>query len=897
MQYVQTLAEVPTNPFGHKHRTLSSEVLSFHDVSKKKRSEIALAVNAHSISIYNIRSGSIVASYAVSPTTAFTCPPCSLKLRRNGPRAPQSITYCSVVDPRPTILRFSEESRNSVDNDPQLTKSKYDLPEHGVPIVHIDILSTHPGNTKTTTLDVLCVHQDGQVSCYDETLTRRAWGPQAATARDSQKRPKELQVVQASSVSIQLARKTILREHRDVLGLLDANAGNFASSLLLLLTRSVQDSQLSKQRELILRVLAIKSPQTIGSESGRLQDDRVLEIVSLQIPELKGSRSTEGLFSIHNSSGSLYHGTGGYLSIYDLTTLAPRLVRTMRLDGSHNASSYVRISSAIIATASENSVEVLDTQFNSFRAKYDLTLPKKKSSKIANDGANTPRSMPRDAELLTYHGPSQSAIVLSGRSLLSVDLSLSIEPRSSSRKRKRNGLLIDAIGRGSLGEDTKQPPPKRRSAPSLALGSFVCLHRGIKAWMKQEDALNALLEKGDHLAFDRTMISELDSIDRPTDGSAAATYTSEHKVDYVFSKMFLTEQCGWTDQKRIYKGIELRIKSFYQQAWRYLVRKGLVSTERLQASLKRRGMMEGNDLLKEGELIKALVDWDSSLDSLLFLLQSPCLIHISEICYALKTTIARFSTLAAPDGLKLLDYEDKPISQHVDSGDQMDLASTNASIPPQQTSIDSNHLHALFDNIVARCDACPAPAMIKGLKAQLSKTELQKLVILLRTKLRQDGWLSPYTDDGSTVSLGSQHNDREISMIGKLLNCVVDALGTGGWLLKNGIADDGTEAVKTVTNMQAEISTALEGVWEANYLRGLLEELLLCGKGALARTRPESNWRSASTKALPLGLRLVQDVSLTRVGAGGELQKRSLRDIGKLKSRRVPEYSFERIAI
>ncbi|KAL8699445.1 MAG: hypothetical protein Q9224_001409 [Gallowayella concinna] len=897
MQYVQTLAEVPTNPFEHKHRILSSEVLSSHGVSKKKRSEIALAVNNHSIGIYNIRSGVIVASYAVSPMTTFTCPPCSTKLLKNGQGESRSITYCSIVDPRPKILCFSEESRNSTNYDAKLTKSYFDLPEHGVPIVHIDVLSTPSGDTTTTILDILCVHQDGRVSCYDENLTRRTWGPQAATARNSQMAPKELQVIQASSVSIAQARKTILKDHQDVLGLLDANPGNFTADLLLLLTRSVQDSQTSTQRELTLRVLAIKSLQSIESEFRRSKDDRIEEIVSLKIPEPEGVRGKEGLFSIHTSSGSLYHGTSGLLSIYDLTALTPRLVRTMTLDGSHNALSYVRISSNIIATVSENSLEILDTQFNSFRAKYDLTLPKKKPPKAPRDGAKTPGPLPRDAELLTYHSPSRSAIVLLGRSLLSVDLSLSIEPRSSSRKRKRNGLLIDAIGRGSLAEDTKQPPPKRRSGPSLALGSFVGSHGGNEEWSKKEEALNALLENGDHLAFDRAVTSELDNIDRPLEGGAVASYTPEHKVDYVFSKMFSTEGCGWTNQKRINIGIRLHIKSFNQQAWRYLVQKGLVSSERLEASFKRRGLMEGNNVLQEGELIRALVDWDQSLDSLLFLLQSPCLIHTSEICYALKTTIARFSMLAAPDGLKLLDYGDEPISQHLDSGDDTNLANADPSIPPQRASVDSNHLHTLFDMIVARCDACPARAMTKALKAQLSKNELQKLIILLRTKLRQDGWLSPYTEDGLTVSLERQHHDREISMIGKLLNCVVDGLGTGGWLLNNGVADDGTEAVETVTNMQAEISTALEGVWEANYLRGLLGELLLCGKGALARTRPKADWRNASSKALPLGLKVVQDVSLTRVGAGGELQKRSRRDIGKLKSRRVPEYSFERIAI
>jgi len=38
-------------------------------------------------------------------------------------------------------------------------------------------------------------------------------------------------------------------------------------------------------------------------------------------------------------------------------------------------------------------------------------------------------------------------------------------------------------------------------------------------------------------------------------------------------------------------------------------------------------------------------------------------------------------------------------------------------------------------------------------------------------------------------------------------------------------------------------------------------------------------------------------ISTHRVGAGGEVIRRSRRDVGRLKSRMVPKYSFERIFV
>ncbi|KAI4275119.1 MAG: hypothetical protein LQ337_003444 [Flavoplaca oasis] len=674
MQYFQKLADIPASPFETHAGIRSSEVLSFQGETRRKRPEIALAVDGYGIEI-----------------------------QETGKVAGQTFRPASTT---------------------------FDLPEPNVPIVHIEAFANPGSNSETPALDILCVHQDGQLSCYDEALTRRKWGPQIGFAPDVIQLGQS-DVIQVSSVNISKARKTFLKNRDDVLD---------------------------------------------------------------------------------------------------------------------------------------------------------------------------------DAQLLAYHDPSGTAILLNGRKLLAVDLSGTFTSRSStSRKRKRGGLLIDAIGRGSLSVYTRPPPPKHTVSSSLALGDLMDPHQESTEWEEQKIALNALLEKGDHHEFDRQVSSSLDELfknglsNMHNDRLTSSTHAPPRIVEYVLGQMFSSSPHNGPDHGANQVQRELYMKLFFGKIWHNLIRHGLISTERVEAVIRREDNLGLNTNLRVGGLIRAVAECDESLAALLDLLRSSCLIHGSELCHALKVVISRYSAFVAGHGQKLLSNGNEPGIFTDNSRNDMDMLNGSPNNTLQQLSGDSDLLPSILDVIIARYDACPTATVTKAFKDHLSSSELQTLVVLLRTKLRQNGWLSSYTEDGLTVDRESQHKDREISMIGKLMSCAVDSLGTGGWLLNNDLTNNNAEAVETISNIQAEISTALEGIWEANYLRALLGELLICGKGALkfqtARVQPALDWRGTPKTALPLGLKLEQDISLVKVGAGGELQTRSRRDIGKLKSRRVPKYSFEQIAI
>lgn len=55
MQHIRKLADINATPSGPNARVLSSEVVSLHGENRKKRSEIALAVDGYGIEIRDVR--------------------------------------------------------------------------------------------------------------------------------------------------------------------------------------------------------------------------------------------------------------------------------------------------------------------------------------------------------------------------------------------------------------------------------------------------------------------------------------------------------------------------------------------------------------------------------------------------------------------------------------------------------------------------------------------------------------------------------------------------------------------------------------------------------------------------------------------------------------------------
>ncbi|KAL8835763.1 MAG: hypothetical protein Q9170_003195 [Blastenia crenularia] len=811
----------------------------------------------------------------------------------------ERITYCSVLDPQPKLVCFLEVVASNVSRGGQLKTSVYNLSTDSNPIVHIEALPTFSDENGATSFDIFSFHGDGEICCYDKTLTSKNWNARLPQGRDSNQRIEKLHVEHVSTISIKQAAKTVLRNREDIVNILDARHGVYASNLSVLLTRSRPDTLADHQGTLQFRILAFRNTHGSGSEAHFGKRDPIEELVSLTIPEPTEVKGKDASFRLHTSSGLLYQETTGDLSIYDLTLVTPRLVQTMNFSWAKAGLSYLRISSELIATSSKDSIFLVDTTFSSFQGRYALPMPKQGRSKFPNDGkAKPPTSEAAVVQLLSYHCPSGSAVILFGRSLMAVDLSIVTAQKTLSRKRKRNGLLIDAIGRGSLSTDGSHRSRSHTENVPKVLGQILNPYEETSEWGDQMEIMNAVLEKGDLHEFDQKMASALE--DRKI--VAGHAYPPESRVDYLLSTMFSTNGSGRTELRDDGSSkSKLHLRRLPERAWQCLMQQGLMSTDRLEASLKRQSLMLQNDVLPDNDLIQTVADHDPTLTALSSLLQSPCLLKISEVCHTLKILTARFATLAAPHSTKLLTQRKGLLDREKDGVDHAGVEDDIPNGGSLQRMESRDRFNTLLDTVIQRCNTCPTSLLTKALKKQFLVSELRNVVDLLRIKLAQDGWLSLYTENEPTAEEDMQYHNNHISMIARLLSCIVDSLGTGGWLLNSNIAEGSAEAAETISYMKAEICAALEGVEQAAYLQGILGEALFCGKGALHsqadRPPPVVDIGDRQKCALPLGLKLDNSISLTKIGAGGEIQKRSRRDIGKLKSRQVPEYSFERIAV
>ena len=797
-------------------------------------------------------------------------------------------------------MLFSEQRDNHISQGRQIETATYNIAKSRNPIIHIEALATYQGEHGFAECDVLCVQENGEIHCYNEALTLEKWTSHIASIRDGDNK---LHVEHVSLVSIQQAIQNILKDRADILEVLHARKENFSPNLLLLLTRSISNPALDDRGTLTLHILAVKNRQSTNPDILSESRDLAERLASIKIPESLDVRARETSFRLYTTSGLLYQESSGDLFIYDLTTLTPQLVQTMNCSSAKAGLSYIRISSDLVATLSLDSLFIVDSKFSSVQANFKLPIPKQnRSFDSSNSESQSPNYHTAGTQLLSYHSPSHSVIVLIGRSLIAVDISEVIARRIPSRKRKRNGLLIDAVGRGSLSSELSQQPQRRVGELPRTLGQIVDPYSETPEWRDQKETLDCLLERGDLLDFDRLMASALEGGGIRSGHDANVEYPPQYKVDYLLSKMFSITESKTTSQLGANRFIsKLHLQQLPKKAWELLVQKCCISTEQLEASMKRQNLMNKHNALRDNDVIQTLADYDATMTTLLSLLESPCLLKISEVCHALKISTAKLARLQAPGNSKLLTQGDELAIHGMDPADQMEPKTKYHDSNTPQGSTKRGLFNALLDIIVHRCYACPTRLLTKALKKEVSIPELRNVVDLLRIRLAQNGWLSLYTEAGPAADDERAYRNDQISMLTKVLNCVIDSLGTGGWLLNNSVVDGAAEAIKTVSYMKNEVCAALEGIEEAAYLQGMLGEVLLCGKSALhsQTSRPPLavDPEDEQKCALPLGLRLDQSISLIKVGAGGELQKRSRRDIGKLKSRRVPEYSFERISV
>ncbi|MCJ1250553.1 hypothetical protein MMC30_007781 [Trapelia coarctata] len=915
LQSFQVLAKLPKPVHKQKAKPFSASVHALVGGKKRKRSELAIAVDTEGINLYDIQTSRLVTSYAVSPQATFTCPPCSI-LRKIPKSAAERLTYCSVVDPSPKLQCFVEQSGKSSGANGRISSTSHNVADSESPIIYLDLIACPGSVGETPGAALVAVHEDGEVRCLSSDLSEEYWNSTSDSSASGLPGGAR-KICYATIMQLEEARKGLLKNREDLIarveGIVERTSNSTVSDLLVLLTKAASHGTEKNDETLQLSIynLHTESLRAKHTKPGR-KTTHLEQLTSLMVPQPDKKHDGMPFYFIHGPSGALYQWVDREVRMYDFSGSIPRLVKQVRWK--HTIQSCLRLSSTSVILTSRNSVTVLDTQYQSIIASAPIEI-------AFEDKSNSGGSKKEQIQVLSYFSSQGVAVAIQGRTLVSLQVIGTDAQNVSGRKRARSGKLIDAIGRGMKGSKAHPNAHKIRLSLPESFGRIVQLDKVDPHWEEIEGQLNSRVAQGNPKAFDEVLGTELGiDDDSNQDGQhrdnlkakpTTRTRLPRAKVNYILSKIFKFEKDSELTGTRKATQPNLMVGFHPKRTLQWLISNGLVSLSHIETALREAGSLSPTSELHSCAVIQALVTCDPSLNALQSLLAAPSFLTTRELVCAARLAI---------DVLRQSDSSSEPkmitngeANQPTESDKVTQFSNTNTDLGPisTQNTDKSHNAHNILKHCLSRLRHCHETDIRHKFTQELSHTDLLSFIDFLRMSLARGGWLSRYMDDGYTPLPDEEQSpdqqNAQMSICTTLLNCAFDALGTSGWITSSSPTANLTSNVETIAYMKAEVSAALEGIEEAAYLKAMLNEVLLYSKTVkMPNAKPEGDDEVKPVKVtveswedhvLPVGLKAEGEVSLVKVGAGGVVGRRSQRDIGHLKSRKVGAYGFERIVI
>ena len=789
----------------------------------------------------------------------------------------------------------------------QTSVTNFRIQDEESPIIYLDIQPRTEFDAEDPNPNLVVIHRNGQIRVVSGDLKRELKNEAVSQKLDG-KPGQPICVEHACFMDIQQAKKALLKGREDVLDMIqDSNITaqpqySLGLSLLVLMVRSSRDGTNDRSDEVTLRVFAVRPTGPLDSVfSNSNKSDFLNELISIPIPELRKLNEKPSSYILHGPSGTLYQRSSLELNLYKISGLVLRPAHKISL--SHRkVYSLLRITSYTMFVLGEENLDIMDATHGSVQARVSVSLQEEARR---NRGKSKKKGPTKDEHtrtyLLSYFAPLGMVVALQNHRLIVFQISLQPPLESTPRKRSRSGRLVDAIGHAFDARELAKAPRIKRLPTTLK--KFIPAIDIGGEWRKAQAELNRCIQHGKVDEFEKLVASELGLSDISTDnwptGHDHVIPGDQTKVSYMLSKIFGLK----TEAESAAKGTDedlwrLKITFFPPRIFRFLVSRGYIMNDQIERSLQRHGLLSVTSCLAADALIHAIVEMDESLTELLLLLEGPFGTDPPSLAHVIHVAIEGMQNREPDEMPKLLmsgeeahnipDQDDDSAFQppHPNPSEEM----TN---PHSSCSTTASRIlgHAL-DNL----SIYDPTTITTVLRKSLSPSNLRHLIDVLRMSLAQNGWLTLYTNPLSPPS-ASMNLKSGLANTLKVLDSTLTAIGTSGFLLSTALpADQATETADTITYMKAETSAALEGIQEATYLKGALGEILLYAD-TLVKQKRDKKMVIDDSKELPLGMKATQPIEMTKVGAGGEIQKRSMRDIGRLKSRRIGKYTFERIVI
>ncbi|KAJ5785334.1 uncharacterized protein N7503_010546 [Penicillium pulvis] len=920
LQSPSVLAQLPRPLHASSGKTRIGDVYSLADAKKRKRYEVAVAVDGEAINIYNVQTPKLVTSYAVPPQSTFSCRPCSVRRKISKKSVVKRQTYAAAIKPEHQIKCFVEEISNG-SSAPAISSSTATITDSRSPTTFVGIIPLSADDeSELDPFDVLAVHEDGRVRRLSADLKTQRWSIQHSEIA----KVSSTHVVNTCFlIDLEDARKSLFKRRQDLAALAlgdEAVDGTNEPSILLVVSHPKNAERFALQD---VNVQMFSVPAKSGSQE---ESQRLRHLQTIQVPGPSGidkvnSHSLQ--WNFHAGSAGLHLSFDKGFINTDLSQYAPSVTSQFILDD-ENFSSVMRVSPQCVIGASDSLVALYDTQYQSVQRSIAA------GEVLSGTGSSAPIAF------ISYFAKLGIAVAVKGNTLIGFDLTSLHSNSGPSLKRSRDGLLIDAIGRG-IGASSAQwdlASKKHRSENMTSL--HLTSPEQVEKWNQLTKSVNEATTSKNTSLFDKAVQSYFGSTLPPR-----GQYVNPESTLFLLSKIFTVENSLTGGDVVSSPSSQLRIVLWPRITCAWLISLGQLSSDNVEIALRRTLKPRILQPLATGSFIQAFIDSDSSLKNVNHVLSGPSALSADELAYALKYFLieARQRSGALEETTRAITNGDiatptQELTRHL--GDE--TATVKAVFKGLNTSIQKIHAH-------------PLSSVTKALRSNLSRQELISMIHHLRLSLATGGYMSRFSENPPTpITIDQITPSLSLQTISDMLTSSVDAVGPSGWISAltsvNDLDDEtdstiaaATREMELISDMRSEISATLGGVEEATYLKGILREYLrfadqvttpkstggtavakvekeptpgpshlvrhekVNGADLLIFARPgesEDGYDGdASGKMLPLSMKPVStDVSRTKVKKStGESKARSNREISYMRRKEVGKYSFERLLV
>lgn len=835
-------------------------------------------------------------------------------------------TFGAVSRPEQQIKSFVEETGGNESSAPEISSSSFTVTDSKSPTVFVGIVpSGSKEGDENDPFDILNVHQDGRIRRLTSDLKKQRWNVQHS---EIAKTASTHEVHSCFLVEFEDAKKALFKRRQDLaaLALGDLTSSGVDEPSVLLLVSHPTGSERVALKDVKVQMFSV--PSAVSSGGALDESQRLRHLLTIDIPDVTGQETfdSNGLqWNFHSGSAGLNLSFERGFINFDLSQYTPTVTSQFILD-TERFSSVMRISPQSVIGAGESLVALYDTQYQSIQRS------------IAVDNV-PPTSGSAPTLFLGYFAKLGIAVATKGNTLLAFDLSTSQPPSGPSLKRPRDGLLIDAIGRG-IGSSAAQwdaGSKKHRTESMATLG--LTSPEQVERWNNFTAELDKFTQVKDTAGFDRAVQDYFgtgESKTLPTPGQ----FVHPETTLFLLSKIFSIKETETNDKLSASPSLRLTVNLWPKQTCDWLVRLSHLSLSNVEIALRRSFKPRILPALPTGSFVQALIDADQSLRNIIQSIRGPVLMNPDELAYALKYFLNMARSRSSVPAITDTTTENND----------------NDNTPPLAT------LFLGLNTTIQKLHANPAPATTSALRSALSRPELTSLIHHLRISLATGGFTSRFTEKPPVPILTDQTRPAlSLTTITDTLIAAVDAIGPSGWIAAAGslsLSADGNptgEEQSLIADIKSEVSAALAGVQEATYMKGVLREYLrftetittpkpnkqnttnnkstaliptddtttateddassslirhekINGADLLVYTAAGADGTgedgyidgdAGANRMLPLSLKAASaDVGKTKVKQStGEVKNRSHREMGYLRRKAVGKYSFERLIV